>query len=377
MGAIKVFLLTALVFSILIFVHELGHFIACRIFGVRVNEFAIGMGPKLFSVKSKRSETVYSLRILPIGGFNNIEDGSEAVVNDDGTETLYTPEASELPPYAFGAKPVWQRMIIIVAGALMNLLLGIAVMSIVVLRTENYASTTFSAFFDLNEYAQLVEEGKGASELPLYDEYNGLRAGDKVIKIGSRRIFTGDELVYNIFEQGGKAIDFTVLRDGKKLVIKNVDFPTDSKQGITYGVRNFYVMPEEKNLGNTLKHAFFGSVNCMVQVFDSLKGMITGKYGIEHISGPIGVGEVIGEAASVGLDSLLNITVLLSMNLGIFNLLPIPALDGGKLVFLLIEAIIKKPLPKKIEENATMVGMILLLCLIFLVAFKDVFTLFK
>ena len=144
-----------------------------------------------------------------------------------------------------------------------------------------------------------------------------------------------------------------------------------------FGIRNFTPCTEKKNFVNTVKQAFFGSISSMTQVFDSIKGLITGKYGIQHISGPIGVGEVIGEAAKLGLDSVLMISVLLSMNLGIFNLLPIPGLDGGKFVFLAIEGIRRKPLPRQIEENATLVGMMLLFSLIIIVAFKDIFTLVR
>lgn len=360
MEAVKVFFITVIVFGILIFVHELGHFIACRIFGIRVNEFAIGMGPKLFSRQSKKSGTVYSVRAFPIGGFNNIEDGTVETVDEEGREILYHPPREELPEYAFNARPVWQRIIVIISGALMNLILGVIIMSVIVIGTEKYGSTTIAHFVD-------TETGDKT------EEFSGLKSGDEVIKVGSRRVFTGDELVYSIFYKGAEPVDVTVKRNGEKTVIKDVSFPTDEQQGIVYGIINFRIYSEEKNFINTVKQSFFGSINVVTQVFDSLVGMVTGKYGLEHMSGPIGVGEVIGEAAKLGIRSVLSITVMLSMNLGIFNLLPIPGLDGGKLVFLIAEAIIRKPLPRKVEEYATVVGITLLMALVIVVAFKDVF----
>ena len=370
-----------LIFGILIFVHELGHFLACRIFGVRVNEFAIGMGPKLFSVKSKKSGTVYSIRLLPIGGFNNIEDGS----NDDGDnseeitaiaeaeQTEQVEAVKTLPPDAFPAKPVWQRMIIILAGSIMNLVLGFIIMAMVVLRKDVYASTTFAVFYDPAEMDRYAEEKLDMKEFQYLAEYGGLKVGDEVVKVGNRYVFTGEEIAYNVFQLGGGKADFTVIRDGKEIVIKDVQFPTRTEQGVTVGRANFYVKPEEKNFVNTVKQTFFGGINYIVQVFDSISGMVTGKYGIEHMSGPIGVGEVIGQAAGIGVSALLGITVFLAMNLGVFNLLPIPGLDGGKFIFLLIEGIIRRPLPKKVEEYSTMVGMVLLFGLVFVVMFKDVF----
>ena len=348
MGTLKIALITVLVFGVLIFVHEFGHFFAARIFKVKVNEFAVGMGPKIFSFKGKKSGTQYSLRVLPIGGYNSIE-GEDGESEDEN---------------AFCKKPVWQRMIIIVAGAFMNLLLGIVIMSVVVIRTEQYASTVIHSF---------VTEEEGVYT----EEYQGLKAGDEVIKVNGKRVRIGDELVYRIFADGYEPVDLTVIRNGEKIVLEDIKFPTAEEQGIVYGVRNFYVYAEQKNFVNSVKQAFFGSINSLAQVIDSLLGLAGGKYGLESVSGPIGVGEVIGEAAEIGIDALLTMTVLLTMNLGIFNLLPFPALDGGRLVFLAIEAIRRKPLPEKVEATVNAIGMILLLGLVFVVAIKDVFTVIK
>lgn len=359
MNAFGVFLITVVVFGVMILVHELGHFIACRIFGVRVNEFAVGMGPKLISKRSSKSGTLYSIRVLPIGGFNSIEDGTEEKIDENGN-TVIVPK-TVISDDAFPSKPLWQRMIIIVAGAIMNLILGFVIMAVVVIGTEKYGSTKIAYFVD-NDGEQL-------------NEYQGLNSGDEVLKVGRRHIHTGDELIYAIFADGDKAVDFKVRRNGEVLTVKGVSFPTNENEGITYGVINFKIYTEEKNFVNTVKQSFYGAVNAITQVVDSLVGMVTGKYGLKHISGPIGVGEVIGQAASVGFISLLSITVVLTMNLGIFNLLPIPGLDGGKLVFLIIEGIIRKPIPRKVEETATVIGISVLMVTVAVVAFKDVFVL--
>ncbi len=349
MEAFKVFLITVIVFGVLIFVHELGHFLAARIFGVRVNEFAIGMGPKLFSHRGKKSGTLYTLRLLPIGGYNSMEGEDEESSSED----------------SFCAKPVWQRMIIIVSGALMNILLGFIIMSVIVLTTKNYASNVIDVFV----------KSEGMTEYPT--EYGGLKSGDKIIKINGDRVHIADEVSYAIFNEGGAPVNVTVIRNGEKKVIENVAFPTAESGGVVYGIRNFYFKVEPKTLGSTLKHTFYGSVNSIVQIFDSIKGILSGRYGFKDVSGPIGVGEAIGQAAKVGPSTLLTLTVLLAMNLGIFNLLPIPALDGGRLVFLIIEAIRRKPLPKDVEATVNGVGMLVLLSVVVIVAFKDVFMIFS
>ncbi len=351
MNPFWIFLLTVLIFGVLIFVHELGHFIAARIFGVKVNEFAIGMGPKIFSKKGNKSGTVYSLRLLPIGGYNAIE-GEDEDSSEEGS---------------FSSKPVWQRMIIIVAGGFMNLLLGIILMFILVLATKQYGSTQIDCFRTDTEgvYADSYVSPSGST----------LESGDIIYSINGKRVYIWDQLSYRIFSDGAEPIDVTVIRKGEKITLDDIQFPVGEINGIKYGAINFYVEPEEKTFVSTVKQVFYGSINSMAQIIDSLKGIIVGKYGFDDLSGPIGVGGAVGEAAGVGITSVLNLVVLLAMNLGIFNLIPFPALDGGRLVFLIIEAIRRKPVPKNVEATVNGVGMMLLFGLVIVVAFKDVFML--
>ena len=261
---------------------------------------------------------------------------------------------------AFCSKPAWQRIIIVAAGAIMNVLLGVILMLIVVLGSKHYVSTQIDVFTAKDDAGNYLTE------------FSGLKAGDTILKINGTKVHIGDEVSYEIFHQGASPVSVTVIRDGQKLVIDGVQFPVGETSGLSYGMRNFYLNPEAKTFGNTIKQTFYGCINSMVQVFDSIWGLIIGRYGFNELSGPIGIGGAIGDAAEVGTTTLLNLVVLLAMNLGIFNLLPVPALDGGRLVFLSIEAIRGKPIPRDIEANIHAVGMLLLLGLIGVVAIKDI-----
>ncbi len=354
MDFIWTLILTVLIFGVLIFVHEFGHFIAARAFGVKVNEFAIGMGPKIFSKRSEKSGTLYSLRALPIGGFNSME-GEDEESDDSGS---------------FSSKPAWQRMIIVFAGGFMNLLLGFIVMAILVLSTDTFASTKIDCFKTDTEGVyeqQYVSPGSGTI----------LMSGDEIYSINGRRIHIWDQLSYRIFMDGIEPIDMVVIRNGEKVELNDIQFEVAQQGNIKYAVLNFYVEPGVKNFGSVMKQIVFGSTNSMAQIFDSLWGLITGRFGFSELSGPIGVGGAVGDAAGMGIESVMNLVVLLAMNLGIFNLIPLPALDGGRMVFLIIEAVRRKPIPKNIEATIHGVGMMLLFGLVIIVAFKDVFMLIK
>jgi len=360
-------LIAILVFGVLIFVHELGHFLAARAFGVKVNEFAVGMGPKLLSHKSERSGTVYSLRALPFGGFNSIEGE-----NGDSTDDA-----------AFCVKPVWQRMIIIVAGAAFNLIFAVIVMCIIVIATDKLGSTIVAQFPE-PVVSDTEQEGDGEekeNEIVLVGEPSNTKekfqVGDKIIKINGKRVHVVDELVYTIAFEGVEPSTVTVIRNGETVVLENVVFPKYESGGIVFGTVDFKVAREDKNFFTVLKHSWFNCVSTMETIWESLFGLISGKYGMEQMSGPVGVTEALGDAAKSGILVVMNMAVMISMNLGVFNLLPIPALDGGRLVFLIIEAIRRKPLKAEVEGMVNTVGLLLLMALMVIITFKDVFTLFK
>lgn len=335
-------LIAILVFGFLIFVHELGHFIFAKIFGVAITEFSLGMGPKLISKKGKDG-VEYSLRALPIGGF-------VAMVGED--------EESD-DPNAFDKKPAWQRFIIVIAGAVMNLLVGIIIMIIITLCTDRFGGTTVAEFMD------------GSTS-----NLSGLQINDEIIEINGYNVHTASDLSYEIMRNGYEPVDVTVIRNGKEITIADVKFPQVSSQGVAFGSMDFKIYEEPKSFGVICKNAFYSCTSTVKMIWDSLYDLISGRYGIEAVSGPVGVTGAITDAAKTGAHSLFYIVVVISMNLGIFNLLPIPALDGGTLLFTLIEMIFRRPIPKKIENGLKIAGFALLMLLVIFVTFKDIFGLF-
>lgn len=339
-------LLTILILGVLITIHELGHYTAARIFKVTIREFAIGMGPKILQYTSKKTAIKYTLRLFPIGGFvNMVGEDETADVNDPG---------------ALPNKPVWQRMIITVSGAIMNLILGILIMAVVVISTPNLGSTTIVKFN--NENAISAE--------------SGLMVGDEIYKIKDARVHIANDLVYEIMYNGATPIDVTVIRDGQKIKLLNVTFPTTVSQGRTYGTVDFRVSGVAKTPLNIIKHSYYQSISSMKMIWQSLFDLVGGEYGLEDMSGPIGVTTAIGEAKKAGSSNLLYLCAIITLNLGIFNLLPLPALDGGRLIFQIIELIRGKPIKPEYEGYVHFVGIVLLMLLTVVVAYQDIVKLF-
>ena len=338
-------LVALLVFGVLIFIHELGHFLAARACGVAIREFAVGMGPKLISWRSKKYDTQYSLRLFPIGGYVSM------VGEDDDSDD----------ENAFHRKNVWQKIAIIVSGPLMNILLAIIAMFVLVAGFGSIVSTTVGDF----------------TETAISDDC-GLMVEDTILKVNGVRVHTGNGLVYEIMHQGDEPVDLTVLRNDERIVLENVSFPIFSESGASFGEADFKLYAEPKTPGNIIKHGFFRSFSTAKMIWDSLVDMVSGRYGVESVSGPVGITQEIGKAAKAGLSTLLYMCVVISMNLGIFNLLPIPALDGGRLFFRIIEAIRGgKPLKPEWENYIHMAGILILLGLMILISLKDVIQLFS
>ncbi len=337
-------LLTLLMLSVLILLHELGHYTAARIFSVPINEFALGMGPKIFSRRSKKTGTIYSLKLLPIGGYVSMVGEDESTFGEDG----------------FSNKPVWQRMIITAAGAFMNFVAGFVLMAVVVMMSSSLGSTTVHSFAD----GALTEE-------------TGLRVGDKIIAVGGERVFVAGDLSYVIMHDATEPVDLTVIRNGEKLRLHDVVFPTDISEGIEFGRADFSTEREAKNFINVVKHTFFRSLSAVKMVWESIIDLVSGKYGVEHISGPVGVTTAVSDAAKNGVGSFLFLTVAITMNLGVFNILPLPALDGGRLAFQLVELLRGKPLKPEIEGYIHFAGIVILMGLMVVITFKDVIGLFS
>ena len=333
-----------LVFGVLILIHEGGHYFCARLFGVTVHEFAIGMGPKVFSRRSKKTGIAYSLRLLPFGGFVSMAGEDEE--SDD--------------PNALNKKPVWQRIIIVAAGALMNLVTGILVMGILVAVSKSLPSTVIYQF----------TEGTVSAAY-------GLKEDDRITAVDGTPVHTANELVYEVMRKGIEPIDLTVVRGGQKITVPGVVFPTVTEQGSRFGEVDFYVYSEPKTPLNVLKHSFFRSVSTVKMIWESLFDLIRGRYGLDSVSGPVGVTGAMSEAASEGTMNFVYLVVVISMNLGIMNLLPLPALDGGRLVFLVIEGIRRKPVPARIEGTVHFVGIVILMALMVMITMKDIVTLIR
>lgn len=339
-------LFAILLFGILIIVHELGHFLTARLFHVKIREFSIGMGPKLVWGQSKKSGTTYALRALPIGGYVSML-GEDEACEEEGS---------------FSAKPVWQRFLITAAGSLTNLLIGFLIMAVLVFSLDHIFSPTVTSFGP-----QSTSNAEG-----------GLEVGDTILRVGPRRVHTANDMIYAIGRYGTEQVDLIVLRNGEKMKLEDVSFPTYTEHGIVFGDRDFNVMETDRNVFTLLRHTWYQSTMTVRMVYDSLGDLLTGKYGIEEVSGPVGVTQVITETAkSKDVDNILYLFVILAINLGIMNLLPFPALDGGRLVFQIWEWISGKPVKTQIEGYIHFAGILILLALMAVISVKDIIYLFR
>lgn len=365
-----------LVLNVLVMIHELGHFVVAKLNGVKVNEFAIGMGPKL--LKWGKGETLYAIRLLPIGGFCAMEGEDE----DAPTPSAFGGNADrEQEPVednrSFAKKKVWQRILIVIAGAAMNLVLGYALLLFYngVLEEPLYGNK--EVLFGTTTIAVLGEE------TPAYQ--SGLRPGDTVLEINGRRLLTDLDLRLELQNDKDGVFSMVVNRkvDGKtsRVTLEKVNFISEDEKVFQYPT----ILGQPQTLWNTLTYSAKQEISIGTMVLRSLVDIVRGNYGLNDISGPIGttgviadaVGEAVGDTSSLaGWRSLVMLMALITVNLGVFNLLPLPALDGGRLVFLLWEAITRKPLPPKYEALVHFVGMILLLLVMLLVTYSDITRMF-
>ena len=330
-------LASVLVFGSVIFIHELGHFATAKLCGIKVNEFALGMGPAL--LRFERGETTYALRLLPIGGFVSMEGEDEE--SDDER--------------SFSKAKVWKRFLVVAAGAVMNMVLGFLVLVILVSRQSAITSRTVSVF------------SENAST-----QASGLQVGDEILAVNGRRCFIADDVIYELVRTQNGTADLTVLRDGKEVLLEDVVFTTEETEAGTSLIIDFKVLPIEKTLPNILKEAGLWTCSLSRMIFLSLIDLVTGRVAINNLSGPVGIVTVISEAASIGWEPILLILAMITINLGIFNLIPFPALDGGKLFLLLVEGIRRKALPEKYEIVINLAGFAALMLLMLFVTYNDI-----
>ncbi|MEE1076298.1 MAG: M50 family metallopeptidase [Acutalibacteraceae bacterium] len=340
-----------LLFELIILSHEFGHFICAKKSGVLVHEFALGMGPKLWGFQ--KGETLYSLRLLPVGGFCKMEG------EDQESDS----------PRAFGNAKVWQKMLIVVAGAVMNVLLGLLLMCILVVQEPYYTTTTIESFH---------ENSRSATQ--------GLQVGDKIVSFDGYKINTSRDFSYSLGTMKTYSPNIKVERNGEIVDLGNVTFDTTTdSSGRTYISLDFYVEPIERSFTSVISQTFKQTYSVVRMIWASLIGLVTGQFTMNDVSGPIGAASAITEATSMGLEmgfvnglnNLLFMLMVISVNLGIFNMLPVPALDGGRFFFLLIEAIRRKPIPPKYEGLIHTIGFIILIVFMIFVSLNDVVRLFN
>lgn len=334
-----------LIFCVIVVVHEFGHFIVARKCGIDVQEFAIGMGPVIFKKKGKH--TLFTLRLLPLGGFCSMGEDEESD-NEN----------------SFRNKSVWRRIAVIAAGAIMNLILGF-ILSIIIFLVAGKVTTTV--------IAEIVP-GSGC-------ENAGMAVGDRITKVNGLHIFTANDIIYELRNDEDGVLDFVVDRDGEKLTFNGVKFglTVDEETGERVLNYDFKVYMKNMTAAELLPAAANKFMYYSRLILMSLRDLISGKYGLNNLQGPVGIVTVISESArETGFDIgyLLDIAMLISVNVGIFNLLPLPALDGGRLVFLIIEAIRRKPIKAETEGMVHFAGFALLMLLMIIVTFNDVKNIF-
>lgn len=356
-------LVAILIFGLVVMIHELGHFITAKKAGIQVNEFSIGMGPALFTCV--KNGTRYSVRLLPIGGYVSMEGEDEELESEAPEETEQfsaeapTPEKPEKRGLPFPEVKVWKRMIVVAAGAIMNLILGFIVLLLLFSLGDSLVSKTIAMF----------EEGSPVQAA-------GLEIDDEIIAINGRRCFVANDIIYELQRSQNYTADITVKRAGKTLQFDDVRFDTVQNGEETTMNIGFKVYSLEKTPMNVLGQAGSYTLFYARLVFRSLVDLVTGRVSVTELSGPVGIVSAINQAASMGLAEVLSLLALLTVNLGIFNLLPFPALDGGKLVFLIAEGVFRRPIPKKFEIWINAAGLICLFGIMIFATFNDLTRLF-
>lgn len=321
-----------LIFCLLIFVHEFGHFVTAKMCGIKVNEFAIGMGPAIF--KKQKGETLYSVRVFPIGGFCAMEGEDE----DSEDER------------AFNNQPAWQRAIVLAAGSIMNLLTAIILMIIIA--------------FNMGQATTTIDKVQDAS--PAYEA--GIMSGDEVIMIEGTEIIEWSDLQNIVGEREGDALTFTVLRDGvEKDFIVTPEY--DKKAGRSLiGVTPTMARNPVKAVGAGISDTW----DMTVMMYDLIGQLFTGDVSAKELSGPVGIVYVVNDSAKMGFIYVVYLAALLSLNLAVINLLPFPALDGGRLLFLVIRKITGKRVTDEMEGKIHFIGIMLLLALMVYVTWNDI-----
>lgn len=328
-------IIAILLFEVIIIVHEGGHFVAARLMKIKVNEFSIGMGPKL--LQFKKGETKYTLRLVPFGGYCAMEGEGEE--SDDEN--------------SFDKKGVLQRIFVVVAGAVMNLILGFLLVSLVVSSSELIGTTTIAQFDEASVSSSVLQQG------------------DVIKSIDGMRVYCSTDVVTGLSRSADENLEIVVERKGEQITL-DVPFEMEKTEGTQFIKMDFWLMGVEKSFVNVIKETALEFVSYTKLVFLSIHDLIVGRYGVSDLSGPVGTVGVVSTAVKTSLSSMFRIMALLTINIGLFNLFPIPALDGWRIFLLIFEGLFKKKLPPKTEWLINAVGLALLLALMCLVTFSDI-----
>lgn len=346
-------LIALLLFGVLVAVHELGHFASAKLLGVRVNEFAIGMGPAL--LKKQRGETLYSLRAFPVGGYCAMEGEDEE--SDD--------------PKAFGVQPVWKRLIILCAGAFMNFVAGLVLILLLYAGAKAFTTPVIADFMD---------------GFPLVGE-QGLLPGDRIVSIDGERVYLTSD-VSLLLNRAGETVDMVVKRDGEKIMLNDLpltlqEYTVNGQQVQRYGL---YFKTEDATIWAKLRNSWLNAVDFVRLVRMSLTDLLSGNAGVKDLTGPIGIVDTIAQVGSqsattaIALQNILYFGAMIAVNLAVMNLLPLPALDGGRVFFLLVNGlwylIFRKHINPKYEGYIHFAGLVALLALMAVVAFNDLARIF-
>lgn len=328
-----------LVFGLIIFVHEFGHFIVAKKSGITVLEFAVGMGPVL--LKREHNGTLYSLRLFPVGGFTLME-GEEEAVNSQGS---------------FSTKPLYTKIAVLLAGSVMNILLGYVVL-VILTAMNGYVGTTYIVQFSENSVSNAV-----------------LQTGDKIIKINGHRVRTSNDITYEFLRDQDGLIDMTVIRDNQTMVLPVQFEMQELEAGVNAISIDFRVAAVPAKPMDYVTYPVNWGLSIIKQVWGSLIDLATGRYAVNQLSGPVGIVNAIGKASQLGLQSLLLMGAFIAINIGIFNLLPLPILDGGKILLFTVERLIGRPIGEKVM-NVLMGGSVaLILMLVIYATYNDIFRL--
>lgn len=336
-------LIAILVLGIIIFIHELGHFLTAKFFKMPVSEFSIGMGPQVYSYDTEK--TTYSFRAIPIGGFVNIEGMEVDSEVEDG----------------FNSKPAYARFIVLIAGVFMNFLLAFIILFTSIYMNGKYVPSNHPVIGEVFQEAKAI---------------NKIKINDRIMEISGNKVENWEDISKNLkMLQGVDKVDIKVKRDGS---IQDIEVPLtfdSASKRYMLGVLPKYSI-EKFKVSEAIGLSFKSGIKIVENTVTGLKMMVTGQVKKEEISGPIGIIKVVGEASREGMAVVFWLMALLSINIGVLNLLPLPALDGGRIIFVILE-IIGIKVDKKLEEKIHMAGMIVLFGLIIFITTNDIFNLRK